>query len=238
MKLIPDPIGSFTPQPQTNKTRTRRILRGRPVGETKPYMVYLRPAAGADPKILHSNWLCGGVIIHERYILTSAACIEDAKHFYVVSGLSRWYSFQEKGNECIKNGAKKAVWKCVPKCNEEEEEVEENFFHPRRPDYNYYDHRRPKTKRHMMIDPSQLDVHTGRHFLDTRKSHKVVTGGFCENDHGGPLIVGQGKSSVVIGVMSACLTKDITKKCYGPFLFTSVYRYRNLITCAIEKDLG
>lgn len=34
----------------------------------------------------YRTWLCGGVIIHEEYVLTSAACIEDAEHFYVVSG--------------------------------------------------------------------------------------------------------------------------------------------------------
>ncbi|XP_022827534.1 uncharacterized protein LOC111357177 [Spodoptera litura] len=366
-----NPIESFTPLPGINDTRlpTRRILRGRPVGDTRPYMVYLRPASAADPKILETNWLCGGVIIHERYILTSAACIEDAKHFYVVAGLYSWYPFQEKNNECIMNGAKKAIWKCVPKSyyfdgNDFDNirwmvgdiavvKVEDNFnferrirgcdFIPKKVDFNNrsaeyekahqvgtiagwgtterfgdedfqqsvrntinspelletdvqlvskknckrrwepryhfiidehmictrdstdddamgnvcserevnckelvysddetkeYDEEPSKPRRRMMIEPSQLEIHTGRHFLDTRRSHKIITGGFCENDHGGPLIIGQGKSSVVIGVMSACLTKDITRKCYGPFLFTSVYHYRNLITCAIDKDLG
>ncbi|CAH0697125.1 unnamed protein product [Spodoptera exigua] len=83
---------------------------------------------------------------------------------------------------------------------------------------------------HFVIDEDMICT------TDSTDSESMST--VCSNDHGGPLIVGQGKSSVVIGVMSACLTKDITKKCYGPFLFTSVYRYRNLITCAIEKDLG
>ncbi|KAF9406413.1 hypothetical protein HW555_013205 [Spodoptera exigua] len=277
----------------------------------------------------------GGVIIHERYILTSAACIEDAKHFYVVSGLSRhradyktnrekakgkrtelcekgWYSFQEKGNECIKNGAKKAVWKCVPKSYHYDGDdfdnirwmvgdiavvkVEDNFnferrirgcdFIPKKVYYNnhsaelekasqfgtiagwgttdrfgdYYNH--PHHKNNVRITENspvllETDVrlvskkNCKRHWepryhfvidedmictTDSTDSESMST--VCSNDHGGPLIVGQGKSSVVIGVMSACLTKDITKKCYGPFLFTSVYRYRNLITCAIEKDLG
>lgn len=68
---------------------TRRILRGHEVGDTRPYMVYLRPAPTAEPQISETNWLCGGVIIHERYVLTSAACIEDVKHFYVISGTNK-----------------------------------------------------------------------------------------------------------------------------------------------------
>lgn len=68
---------------------TRRILRGHEVGDTRPYMVYLRPAPSAEPQIAETSWLCGGVIIHQRYVLTSAACIEDVKHFYVVSGTNK-----------------------------------------------------------------------------------------------------------------------------------------------------
>ncbi|KAI5630764.1 trypsin domain-containing protein [Phthorimaea operculella] len=86
--------------------QTRRILRGKDV--------YLRPASTAEVQIEH-DWLCGGAIIDERYILTSAACIEDAKHFYVISGTHRWTSPKMNDDECVKNGQKKAIWKCVPK---------------------------------------------------------------------------------------------------------------------------
>lgn len=53
------------------------------------FQVYLRAAQTVESKIIESDWLCGGVIIHERYILTSAACIEDVKNFYVISGLNK-----------------------------------------------------------------------------------------------------------------------------------------------------
>ncbi|KAL4708477.1 hypothetical protein ACJJTC_014085 [Scirpophaga incertulas] len=94
-----------------NITFSRRILGGEEAGDTRPYMVYLRPANSDTSQ----NWLCGGVIIHEHYILTSAACIEEVKQFYVVSGTHRWIPPTEKNDPCIVNGAKKAVWKCVPK---------------------------------------------------------------------------------------------------------------------------
>ncbi|XP_075986820.1 uncharacterized protein LOC142983703 [Anticarsia gemmatalis] len=336
----------------------RRILKGQLTGDTRPYMVYLRAASSADAKLADTNWMCGGVIIHERYILTSAACIEDASHFYVISGTHKWYPAEEKNNECINNGAKKAVWKCVPKAyffdgNEFDNirwmvgdiavvKVEDNFNFERRirgcdfipkmikynnisaelenpgqlasmagwgstdyfgdginiatvnsedlletdtvviskktckkrwdPRYHFiiddhmictkdptdaetmsaicserevnckeliYSHEEDDdaTSRRWVIDYSQLMVDTAAHINTRRLDRGVVAGGFCENDHGGPLVVGQGKSSVVVGVMSACLTREVTHKCYGPFLSTSVYKYRNLISCAINKDI-
>ncbi|KAM3960700.1 granzyme G [Aphomia sociella] len=338
-------------------SNTRRILGGHEVQDTRPYMVYLRPAPTADPQVIGTNWLCGGVIIHERYVLTSAACIEDIKQFYVVSGTHRWIPFGKTDDECIKNGAKKAVWKCIPKSyffdgrefdnmrwmandiaivkveddfnfqrrvrgcdfiptkiafNNESEELEkagtvgsiagwgstEKFGDvtldtraavnspvlletdvvliskrncKKRWDERYhhiidenmicakdgldsdamssvcsenevnckelvYSDEDDITSRRMMMHPDKLKVHDGAHYNDTRRA-KIISGGFCENDHGGPLIVGQGKSAVVVGIISACLTRDITHKCYGPFLYTSVFHNRHLIDCAIHKDI-
>lgn len=58
-----------------------------------------------------------------------------------------------------------------------------------------------------------------------------------QNDHGGPLIYGEGINAMVIGVISACLVKERTNKCYGPFLYTSIYKNRQFISCAIYKDV-
>lgn len=58
-----------------------------------------------------------------------------------------------------------------------------------------------------------------------------------QNDHGGPLVYGTGVNSVVIGIISACLVKERTNKCYGPFLYTSIYKNRQFISCAIYKDV-
>lgn len=347
---------------------TRRIMNGKSVGDTRPYMVYLRPAPEAEAQLRVINWLCGGVIIHERYILTSAACIEDAKHFYVVSGTHKWLPVKET-NDCIKNGAKKAVWKCVPNNyyydGAEFEnirwlsgdiavvKIEDHFnfekrvlgcdYIPKAIPFNNIslDQEKPGTKGSIAgwgsiekftdIDAPANDDETNsrdlletdaifiskksckkhwdqryHHIIDedkicTRAGHeeqmsqacidqgisckeleyiaeyddetedknvkmrahkdktaiarsrklkelgesrrfdidsKIQPGGFCENDHGGPLVVGHGTTSIVVGVISACNTKAVTRNCYGPFLYTSVWAHRNLISCAIDKDIS
>nr|XP_034837130.1 uncharacterized protein LOC117993438 isoform X3 [Maniola hyperantus] len=334
--------------------QTRRILRGNEAGDTRPYMVYLRPAATDSTQAKPSSWLCGGVIIHAQYILTSAACIEDVNQFYVVSGTHRWLPLGEE-DECIRNGAKKAIWKCVPKdyvfdgkdfdnirwmINDMAVvKVEEEFNFEKRirgcdfvPNLIAYNNQsesleapgtvasiagwgsidrfgdtfgrstmnspelletdvilisKKKCQRqwperyHHIIEKSMIcakdgvgadsmserckeqginckelvysdeeedDFHARRFMLEPNKSQihpsahngtrraKAVSGGFCENDHGGPLIYGDGADATVIGIISACLVKERTNKCYGPFLYTSVYKNRHLINCAIFKD--
>ncbi|CAH0721133.1 unnamed protein product, partial [Brenthis ino] len=313
-------------------------------------MVYLRPVQSTDLK--EPNWLCGGVIIHAQYILTSAACIEDVQRFYVISGTHRWLPIGSEDG-CIKNGAKRAVWKCVPKdyvfdgkafnnirwmendiaivkvdskfdfehrvhgCdfksaliayNDQSEDLESpgtvasiagwgstNNFNsmygrttnspdlletdvilisktkckdrwPERYHYiidknmicakdgfdtdsmrdicreqeinckelEYSNEEEPRKGRRFVVEGEQ-HVHSARHFNSTRR-YKPVSGGFCENDHGGPLISGHGRGAIVIGVISACMTTNITQKCYGPFLYTSVWKNRHVINCAINKD--
>ncbi|XP_059050552.1 uncharacterized protein LOC131845502 [Achroia grisella] len=297
--------------------------------------------------------------------MTSAACIEDAEHFYVVSGTYKYADEDDRyNNPCIKNGAKKAIWKCIPKNyvfdgHENDNirwmnndiavvKVEEGFDFTRRvrgcdfipkpvcynnqsqtlenpgttvsiagwgttSRYNDWVNRRKdnqqnlleahveiinknKCKRrwgsryHNIIDnymictkdigqtmseicnekyvdcqdinysdeedmrrdarinktekvPTNLVMHSAYH-NETHGNKSVdrrlmsqADGGFCENDHGGPLVYGNGVNSIVIGVISACLVKERTNKCYGPFLYTSVYKNRQFISCAIYKDL-
>ncbi|KAJ2940580.1 hypothetical protein O0L34_g6520 [Tuta absoluta] len=342
--------------------QTRRILRGKYVGDTKPYMVYLRPASSAEIQIEH-DWLCGGAIIDERYIITSAACIEDAKHFYVVSGTHKWTSPKINDDECVKNGQKKAIWKCVPKSYVFDGmefdnirwmindiavvKVEDEFnfkrrikgcdFIPKPILYNNMtaDNEKPgtigsiagwgstqaftdiivsqaqpkDTVRSSLNNPELLDTevvvlnkknckkrwHERYHWIieqymicgkdgftdlstacdqevnckeihyseesedadfDVRRALMVpdpsdaealrggtrrtapVAGGFCENDHGGPFVKGHGNTAIVIGIISASQVKKSNNHCYGPFLFTSVWNNRHLISCAIEKEMG
>ncbi|XP_028159357.1 uncharacterized protein LOC114352096 [Ostrinia furnacalis] len=387
---------------------TRRIINGDEVTDSRPYMVYLKLPRSNKKQPNYRTWLCGGVIIHEEYILTSAACIEDAEHFYVVSGTYKYADEDDRyNNPCIKNGAKKAIWKCVPKSklnsnrlriitiemditlvvklihatffknhgltiaklpdyvfdgHENDNirwmnndiavvKVEDGFDFTRRirgcdfvpkpicynnqsqtlenpgtivsiagwgttSRYNDWVNRRKenqqnlleahveiitktKCKRrwgaryHNIIDnymictkdigqtmseicnekyvdcqdinysdeedmrrdahvlrtekiPTNLRLHSAYH-NETSGNTSIVAGGrrytsqpdggFCENDHGGPLVYGNGVNSIVIGIISACLVKERSNKCYGPFLYTSVFKNRQFISCAIYKDI-
>lgn len=330
---------------------SRRIVVGTEALNNRPYMVYLKLPTNNPKYKDYRRWLCGGVIIHEEYILTSAACIEDAKHFYIVSGTYRHDEADDRfNNPCIKNGAKKAVWKCIPRNyvfdgHENDNirwmnndiaivKVEDEFdftrrvrgceFIPRPICYNnqsnkleeadstatiagwgstdkYNDWSNPESlkqnllettvqiisknhckkrwgrryhniidnymictkdivpdlteicaekyvdctdvqysgseeDRRRVLNPSQLVLHSAYHNESSRRQGHIGSGGFCENDHGGPLVYGEGVNSMVIGIISACLVKEGTNKCYGPFLYTSVYKNRKLINCAIYKE--
>ncbi|KAJ2940582.1 hypothetical protein O0L34_g6522 [Tuta absoluta] len=352
---------------------TRRIINGVVVTDNRPYIVHLKLPTSNDRSRVYKKWLCGGVIIHEDYIMTSAACIEDVEHFYVVSGQYRYADIDDRyNNPCIKNGAKKAIWKCVPKNyvfdgHENDNirwmnndiavvRVEDGFDFTRRvrgcsfipkpvcfnnqsltlenpgtvasvagwgtvekynqwvnrrsdgrryqenqenlleaaveiitkqrcknrwgaryhniienymictkdigqtmseicsekyvecQDIDYYEGDEDEGRRTLKTDkvPTNLMMHSAYHnetalLNGTRRQktnhHNQIDGGFCENDHGGPLVYGSGVNSIVIGVISACLVKERSNKCYGPFLYTSVYKNRQFISCSLYKDI-
>ncbi|XP_013184994.2 uncharacterized protein LOC106130643 [Amyelois transitella] len=339
---------------------TRRIINGQEVTDNRPYMVHLKLPRTNKKQSNYRTWLCGGVIIHEEYVLTSAACIEDAEHFYVVSGTYKYSDEDDRYNSpCIKYGAKKAIWKCIPKNyvfdgHENDNirwmnndiavvKIEEGFDFTRRirgcdfvpkpvcynnqsqtlenpgtgatiagwgttSRYNDWVNRRKDNQQNLLeahveiISKNRCKRRWGSRYHniienymictkdigqtmseicnekyvdcqdinysdedDMRRSEKIPTnlvmhsahddrnqtnnvtiarrypglmdGGFCENDHGGPLIYGEGVNSIVIGIISACLVKERTNKCYGPFLYTSIYKNRQFISCAIYKDI-
>ncbi|KAL4708561.1 hypothetical protein ACJJTC_014169 [Scirpophaga incertulas] len=364
-------IETLTELPQNVKSilnETRRIISGSEVTESRPYMVYLKLPRSNKKQPDYRTWLCGGVIIHEEYILTSAACIQDADHFYIVSGTYKYSDDDDRyNNPCIKNGAKKAIWKCVPKNyvfdgHENDNirwmnndiavvKVEDGFDFGRRirgcdfipkpicynnqsqtlenpgtitfiagwgstSRYNDWVNRRKENQQNLLeaeveiitknrckrrwgsryhniienymictkdlgqtmseicnekyVDcqdisysdeedlrrddrikksekiPTNLIMHSAYHnetiglnssVVPSRRKTSQIEGGFCENDHGGPLVYGSGVNAIVIGVISACLVKERSNKCYGPFLYTSVYKNRQFISCAIYKDI-
>ncbi|XP_061709189.1 uncharacterized protein LOC133519214 [Cydia pomonella] len=340
-------------------------MNGHEIFDTRPYMVYLRPTK-THSNVVDHNWLCGGVIVHESYVLTSAACIEDVKYFYVVSGTHKWLP-ESQTNQCIQNGALRAVWKCVHRTYRFDGNVFNNIrwmvndiavvmtespisftrrvkgcdFIPQKITYNNIsiDYEKPGTKGfiagwgsidkftdaadllsrtsvnspllleaetivitkesckhrwlaryHSIIDkymicgklarggrmsetcadnhvecrqlvfseedgprvrrfegnPDKLLLHSATEVKKREKTRKKtrrmnarkIYGGFCENDHGGPLVVGHGSTSIVIGIMSTYRVENDSKYCYGPFLYTSVYNNRQLIHCAIYKGEG
>ncbi|CAH2059416.1 unnamed protein product, partial [Iphiclides podalirius] len=341
-----------------NKTAvdTRRILYSKrvPVGK-RPYMVYLQLTKQSAKAHKYRGWLCGGVIVSPYYVLTSAACVEDADHFYIVSGTTKFVdSFDYKSDDCVCKHRRKVVWKCVPKnykfdfqdsikwssndiaivkvnkafkfgvvekgcefatdlvCyNNVSRELEKagtkgyiagwgsgNTF--REGVYRRQAVHIPKNAKYLQeakvcvmdneqcakkwaqkfrdiitqymictkdvmkrlsevcdkkyanctevesrrendddfpIGPHNVDL--GRHLRDPDDytARRTTSGGFCENDHGGPFVVKYQGKERVIGVISACKIDPKTHSCHGPFLYTSVFKNRQFISCAINKDV-
>ncbi|XP_026322869.1 uncharacterized protein LOC113232385 isoform X2 [Hyposmocoma kahamanoa] len=354
----------------TSFVDTRRILYSSTVPKGKrPYMVYLSLTKESAKAHKYRGWLCGGVIVDKYYVLTSAACVEDADRFYIVSGTTKFVdSFDYKNDDCVCKHRRRVVWKCIPKNYKFDFQdsikwssndiaivkVEKPFklgvcesgceFPTDIICYNNIsrDLEKPGTKgciagwgsgsnfregvyrrqssgkdanvhipenakclqeakvcimdneacckkwaqrfrniisqymictKDVMKRISEIcdkkyanctDVETrrlieeanynadadsnnrifnvdlGRHLRDpddytARRSS--LQGGFCENDHGGPLIVRYQNKERVIGVISACKIDPKTHSCHGPFLYTSVFKNRQFLSCAINKDV-
>lgn len=320
-------------------------------------MVYLQLTKESAKAHKYRGWLCGGVIVDQYYVLTSAACVEDADRFYIVSGTTKFVdSFDYKNDECVCKHRRKVIWKCIPKnykfdfqdsikwssndiaivkvdkafkfavtekgcefavcpitynnisrelekpgtkgwiagwgsgnnfregvyrrqkevhipknakCLQEAKvcimdnelcakkwaqrfrEIITQFMICTRDvmkrlseicDKRYANCTDFESRRYHEIEAptNSLNVDLGRHLKDpddytARRSS--MQGGFCENDHGGPLIVRYKGKETVIGVISACKIDPKTHSCHGPFLYTSIYRNRQFISCAIHKDV-
>ncbi|KAI5639406.1 trypsin domain-containing protein [Phthorimaea operculella] len=340
-----------------NKTfvDTRRILYSKTVGKgTRPYMVYLQLTKESAKAHKYRGWLCGGVIVHKDYVLTSAACVEDADKFYIVAGTTKFVdSFDYKTNDCVCKHRRKVVWKCIPKnykfdfqdsikwssndiavvkvdrpfklgvcekgcefpvdlicynnisrelekpgtkafiagwgsgsnfregvyrrqkvhipenarclqeakvCIMDNEQCSKKWAQRFRSiitqymictkdvmkrlselcDKKYANCTDVESRRNEVNPDKVFNVDLGRHLRDpddytARRSS--LQGGFCENDHGGPLIVKYQGKERVIGVISACKIDPKSHSCHGPFLYTSVFKNRQFISCAINKDV-
>ncbi|XP_063896137.1 uncharacterized protein LOC110377127 [Helicoverpa armigera] len=345
----------------TTTVDARRILFSKRTEKGKrPYMVYLQLTKESAKAHKYRGWLCGGVIVDPYYVLTSAACVEDADRFYIVSGTTKFVdSFDYKNDECVCKHRRKVVWKCIPKnykfdfqdsikwssndiaivkvdkafkfgvqekgcefgtdlimynnisremekpgtkgwiagwgsgnnfregvyrrqketgtahipknskclqeakvCVMDNEQCAKKWAQRFREiitqymictkdvmkrlsevcDKRYANCTDVESRRQTDVEvPTKtINVDLGRHLRDpddytARRSS--MQGGFCENDHGGPLIVRYQGKERVIGVISACKIDPKSHSCHGPFLYTSIYRNRQFISCAIHKDV-
>ncbi|KAI8423135.1 hypothetical protein MSG28_014211 [Choristoneura fumiferana] len=280
-----------------NKTKvdTRRILYSKTSKRgARPYMVYLQLTKESAKAHKYRGWLCGGVIVDRYYVLTSAACVEDADHFYVVSGTTKFVdSFDYKDNECVCKHRRKVVWKCIPKnykfdfhdsikwssndiaivkvnkpfklgvcekgcefatdlvCyNNVSRDLEKpgtkgviagwgsgsNFregVYRRQKPYTPENAKCLQEAKVCIMDNEQCAKKWSQRFRSIITQYMICT---KDNDHGGPLIVKYQGKDRVIGVISACKIDPKSHNCHGPFLYTSVFKNRQFISCSIFKD--
>ncbi|XP_063834649.1 chymotrypsin-like isoform X3 [Ostrinia nubilalis] len=239
------------------------ITNGHRVLGEKRYMVYFLAA----PPLEFSAWTCGGVIITKDYVLTSASCIQNVPHAYVINGYNRYVNAEQmEKDECIMQKRKKVINFCHPKSYDGTKVFNNDFvwslgdicvaqvdtpfaFNDR----SYYDV--------CSYPPAYIGVNFYSHFdgggidvvnlgwghaqyyrpncMEVLRARINYTsehvGGFCQNDHGGPLVAWIGGHETVIGIASLFSVSD-DMRCRPPYLYTATASINKLLACYIWSN--